>query len=78
VSTQYAYDPFEADTLVAGTFKRWSASAVECHLRNANCDGCYYQDFFANRSYSCKMHLAVEQLLQSLGEPASSLIARHA
>jgi hypothetical protein len=78
VSTQYAYDPFETDSIVAGTFKRWSASAVECYLRKANCDGCYYQDFFADRSYGCKMNLAVDQLLQSLGEPGSSLIARHA
>jgi hypothetical protein len=77
VSTQLAYDPFESDTIVAGTFKRWSSSAVECYLRKADCEGCYYQEFFAARSYSCKMHLAVEQLMQSLGKPSSSLLARH-
>jgi hypothetical protein len=77
VSTQLAYDPFDAEPIVAGTFKRWSSSAVECYLREANCEGCYYQGFFASRSYGCKMNLAVEQLLQSLGKPSSSMIARH-
>lgn len=67
-------DPFETDDNVIGTFKRWSASAVECHSRKANCDGCYYQGFFASRPYSCKMHLAVDQLLDTLGEPSKNMI----
>jgi hypothetical protein len=78
VSTQYALDPFESETIVAGTFKRWSSSAVECYLRKADCNGCYYQTFFAGRAYGCKMNLAVEQLLQSLGSPSNALLARHA
>jgi hypothetical protein len=77
VSSQLAYDPFDSEPIVAGTFKRWSSSAVECYLREANCEGCYYQEFFANRAYGCKMNLAVEQLLQSLGKPSASMIARH-
>jgi hypothetical protein len=73
VSTS-AIDPFEFDNIVMGTFKRWSASAVECYTRNANCEGCYYQGFFSSRSYGCKMHLAVEQLKQTLGEPSPGLV----
>jgi hypothetical protein len=66
-------DPFDTDQLVVGTFKRWSASAVECYTREANCDGCYYQGFFADRPYGCKMNLAVDQLLESIGEPSKNL-----
>lgn len=67
-------DPFDTDSIVVGTFKRWSASAVECYTRKANCDGCYYQGFFSSRPYGCKMNLAVEQLLESIGEPSNSLV----
>lgn len=69
-------DPFETDSIVVGTFKRWSASAVECYTRKANCDGCYYQNFFSSRPYGCKMYLAVEQLLETLGEPSNSMISK--
>ncbi len=69
-------DPFESDSIVVGTFKRWSASAVECYTRKAKCEGCYYQSFFAERPYSCKMNLAVEQLLETIGEPSSSLVSK--
>lgn len=67
-------DPFEVDNIVIGTFKRWSASAVECYARGANCNGCYYQRFFSSRNYGCKMYLAVEQLKQTLGEPSPGLV----
>lgn len=67
-------DPFETDSIVVGTFKRWSASAVECYTRKANCDGCYYQNFFSSRPYGCKMNLAVEQLIESIGEPSANMI----
>ena len=69
-------DPFENDNIVVGTFKRWSASAVECYTRKANCEGCYYQSFFSDRPYGCKMNLAVEQLLETIGEPSNSLISK--
>lgn len=67
-------DPFDTDSIVVGTFKRWSASAVECYARKANCEGCYYQHFFSSRPYGCKMNLAVEQLLETIGEPSHSLV----
>lgn len=70
-------DPFETDHLVLGTFKRWSSSAVECYMRKAQCDGCYYQAFFADRPYGCKMDLAVEQLIETIGEPSPSLVAKY-
>jgi len=70
-------DPFETDKLVVGTFKRWSSSAVECYLRKADCDGCYYKRFFSTRPYDCKMHLAVEQLLESIGEPSHNMLSKH-
>lgn len=70
-------DPFEVDNLVQGTFKRWSASAVECYLRKANCDGCYYQNFFNDRPYGCKMNLAVDQLLETIGEPSDNLKSKY-
>lgn len=69
-------DSFDAD-LVMGTFKRWSASAVECYVREANCDGCYYAGFFKDKPYTCKMNLAVEQLLQTLGEPSKNLLNKY-
>jgi len=69
-------DPFDSESIVVGTFKRWSASAVECYTRKANCDGCYYQNFFSSRPYGCKMNLAVEQLLESLGEPSNSMVSK--
>ncbi len=67
----------EVESLVIGTFKRWSSSAVECYLREANCDGCYYRHFFSDRPYDCKMHLAVDQLLDSIGEPSQNMINKH-
>jgi len=67
----------EHDNLVIGTFKRWSSSAVECYLREANCDGCYYRQFFSDRVYDCKMNLAVDQLLETIGEPSQNMIAKH-
>jgi hypothetical protein len=69
-------DLFELD-IVIGTFKRWSASAVECYVRQANCEGCYYNEFFQDRPYGCKMHLAVEQLLETLGEPSKSMMGKY-
>lgn len=69
-------DPFDAEAPVLGTFKRWSPSAVECYLRQANCDGCYYKRFFNDRPYDCKMFMAVEQLLETCGEPSENLIAK--
>jgi len=69
-------DPFESDVVI-GTFKRWSASAVECYVREANCDGCYYSGFFRDKPYGCKMYLAVEQLLDTLGEPSKSLMSKY-
>ena len=70
-------DPFDSDNIVVGTFKRWSASAVECYLREAKCDGCYYKKFFNDRPYECKMNLAVEQLLDTIGQPSRNLINKH-
>ncbi len=70
-------DPFETDHLVVGTFKRWSSSAVECYLRKADCEGCYYKHFFSDRPYDCKMYLAVEQLLETIGEPSHNMLSKH-
>ena len=70
--------PLDETEAVIGTFKRWSSSAVECYLRNAQCDGCYYKQFFTEKAYGCKMDLAVEQLLETHGKPSRSLLARHA
>ncbi len=70
-------DQFDSDNLVLGTFKRWSSSAVECYLREAKCDGCYYQKFFDDRPYECKMNLAVEQLRETIGEPSPNMLAKH-
>ncbi|MEB3286432.1 MAG: hypothetical protein VKJ04_02900 [Vampirovibrionales bacterium] len=64
------------DAFVIGTYKRWSASAVECYLREGRCEGCYYERFFADKPYECKMKLSVEQLLDTLGKPRSQLLER--
>jgi hypothetical protein len=66
----------DIDALVLGTYKRWSSSAVECYLRKAECEGCYYQQFFASKPYECKMKFAVEQLLEAYGEPRAQLVDR--
>jgi hypothetical protein len=67
---------FESDEVI-GTFKRWSASAVECFVREANCDGCYYNNFFNDKPYTCRMNLAVDQLLDTLGEPSKNLMTKY-
>lgn len=67
----------EKDNVVIGTFKRWSSSAVECYLREADCNGCYYKRFFNDQTYDCRMNLAVEQLLVTHGEPSKNMIAKH-
>ncbi|MEM0952434.1 MAG: hypothetical protein AAGI66_09890 [Cyanobacteria bacterium P01_H01_bin.74] len=72
MSTMEAYELDEVE--VIGTFKRWSASAIQCHARKAKCEGCYYESFFASRPYGCKMYLAVDQLLNTLGEPSENLL----
>jgi hypothetical protein len=69
-------DPYETEGVI-GTFKRWSASAVECYVREADCDGCYYKDFFSDRPYGCKMNLAVEQLLNTLGSPSKNMLGKY-
>lgn len=76
MSRPWTPDPDGIDALVLGTYKRWSASAVECYLRKATCDGCYYQQFFSDKPYECKMKFAVEQLLEAYGEPRHQLIER--
>jgi hypothetical protein len=67
----------QEDEGVIGTFKRWSSSAVECYLRDAQCEGCYYARFFDDKPYDCKMHLAVSQLLETHGQPTRNMIAKH-
>jgi hypothetical protein len=67
---------FDSDVVI-GTFKRWSASAVECYVRKADCNGCYYSEFFKTRPYGCKMYLAVEQLLETLGEPSKNMLGKY-
>lgn len=78
VESQYIVDTFETqpDEGVIGTFKRWSSSAVECYVREAKCEGCYYQSFFADKPYTCKMDLAVDQLLETLGSPSKHLLEK--
>ena len=75
---QYIVDTLESatDEGVIGTFKRWSSSAVECYVREAKCEGCYYQSFFADKPYTCKMDLAVEQLLETLGQPSRHMLEK--
>lgn len=69
--------PGEEPEGVIGTFKRWSSSAVECYLRDAECTGCYYSGFFKDKQYDCKMYLAVAQLLETHGKPTRNMIAKH-
>lgn len=52
-----------------GPYRQWNPSAVACYLRNANCDGCFYQTFFNNRNYGCHMADAVQHLLKRVGPP---------
>ncbi len=57
----------EEDTV--GPYRQWSPSAVACFVRNADCSGCYYQNFFSESSQGCQMNEAVKHLLAKLGPP---------
>lgn len=64
----------EEDTV--GPYRQWSPSAVACFVRNANCSGCYYQNFFSDSPHGCQMNEAVEHLLKKLGPPNKRHIAK--
>ncbi|XVJ50578.1 MAG: hypothetical protein HEQ32_00160 [Vampirovibrio sp.] len=52
-----------------GPYRQWSPSAVSCFVRNADCSGCYYQNFFSESTQGCQMNEAVRHLLAKLGPP---------
>ena len=59
----------ESDEDTVGPYRQWSPSAVACFVRNADCSGCYYQNFFSESSQGCQMNEAVKHLLAKLGPP---------
>jgi hypothetical protein len=59
----------EKDEDVVGPYRQWSPSAVACFVRNADCTGCYYQNFFSETAQGCQMNDAVKHLLKKLGVP---------
>ena len=54
---------------VVGPYRQWSPSAVACFVRNADCSGCYYANFFSETAQGCQMNDAVKHLLKKLGPP---------
>lgn len=56
----------EAET---SPYRQWNPSAVACFVRNAQCDGCFYNGFFSDRPYGCHMADAVQHLLKKVGPP---------
>ena len=59
----------ESDEDSVGPYRQWSPSAVSCFVRNADCSGCYYQNFFSESTQGCQMNDAVKHLLAKLGPP---------
>lgn len=52
-----------------GPYRQWSPSAVACFVRNAQCEGCFYSQFFGDSDHGCQMVEAVKHLLTKLGPP---------
>jgi hypothetical protein len=59
-----------------GPYRQWSHAAVGCFVRNANCEGCYYNTFFSEPATGCQMNEAVKHLLKKLGPPNKRHITR--
>jgi hypothetical protein len=53
-----------------GPYRQWSPSAVACFVRKANCEGCFYKNFFSDSPQGCQMAEAVKHLIVKLGVPS--------
>jgi hypothetical protein len=53
-----------------GPYRQWSPSAVECFVRKADCEGCFYKNFFSDSPQGCQMAEAVKHLIVKLGVPS--------
>ena len=49
--------------------RRWTPTAIECHKRGCSCQGCFYDDFFQDTTFKCKMKGAVLELVRTVGLP---------
>lgn len=58
--------------------KRWTNAAVECYLRGCRCNNagnvCFYNKFFHDKPYKCRMKETVLMLVEIIGTPPKSLI----
>jgi|GEM_PF-1742642 len=68
--------PAGEDETTVGPYRQWSPSAVACFVRNADCTGCYYQNFFSDSPHGCQMDDAVRHLLKKLGPPNKRHISK--
>lgn len=59
------------------SIKYWTPSAVECYERGCKCKGCFYDDFFKDAPFKCKMKQTVLWLVGEVGRP-DELIDRRA
>ena len=64
------------EEITVGPYRQWSPSAVACFVRNADCTGCYYQNFFSDSPHGCQMNDAVKHLLKKLGPPNKRHISK--
>jgi hypothetical protein len=68
--------PVVPNTSDVGPYRQWNPSAVACYLRQADCDGCFYNQFFQDKAYGCNMAEAVNYLLKQVGPPDKRRIQR--
>lgn len=65
-----------ANSSEVGPYRQWNPSAVACYLRDSQCEGCFYKQFFADKPYGCQMDQAVQYLLKQVGPPDKRRIQR--
>lgn len=50
-------------------YEHWTESARDCYKRGGFCKGCFYESFFADKPYKCRMKFAVLNLVKHKGAP---------
>ena len=53
----------------ATSSRRWTPTAIECYKRGCNCKGCFYKDFFMDKTQKCQMKTTVLELVRVFGRP---------
>lgn len=54
---------------ITSTQRKWTKTACACYLRGCRCSGCYYEWFFRDSPYKCKMKYTILELIKKFGLP---------